>query len=208
LKKQQTSLNIILVEDGTNMNHVAKNISLKMILYKAYEHKFVWILSFTLLTVISAQVAVPVKPVPFTLQTMAVLLSGAFLGARRGAYSQLVYLFLGVIGLPVFAAVPNGAMGVARLFGPTGGYLLAFPIAAFITGYIIEKNKSYFAVVSAMLLSNIVILVVGVLFLYSFYLRDFQAAVESGAAVFSMWMIIKIIAASTIYYGIRKRKTE
>jgi biotin transport system substrate-specific component len=190
------------------MNHTAKNISLKTILYKAYEHKLVWILSFTLLTVISAQVAVPVKPVPFTLQTMAVLLSGAFLGARRGAYSQLVYLFLGVIGLPVFAAVPNTAAGAARLFGPTGGYLLAFPIAAFITGYIIEKNKSYFAVISAMLLSNITILAVGVLFLYSFYLRDLQAAVESGAAIFSIWMIIKIIAASTIYYGIRKRKTE
>lgn len=190
------------------MNYSVKNISLKTILHKVFEHRLIWILSFTFLTVISAQIAVPVKPVPFTLQTMAVLLSGAFLGSRNGAYSQLIYLLLGVIGMPVFAAVPDSAAGVARLFGPTGGYLLAFPVAAFITGYIIEKNKSYFAVISAMLLSNIVLLAIGVLFLYSFYIRDFQTAVESGAAVFSIWMIIKILAASTIYYGIKKRKTE
>lgn len=190
------------------MNLTAKNISLKTVLQKVYEHKLAWILSFTLLTAISAQVTIPVKPVPFTLQTMAVLLSGAFLGARNGAYSQLIYLSLGVIGLPVFAAIPGEAIGFARLFGPTGGYLLAFPVAAFVTGYLIEKNKSYLVVISALLLANIIILISGTLFLYLFYVKNFQSAVESGAAVFSIWMVVKIFAASTIYYGIKKKKTE
>ncbi len=190
------------------MNHTAKNISIKAIALRIAENKFVWVFSFTLLTAVTAQIAIPIKPVPMTLQTLAVLLSGAFLGARKGAYSQLLYLLLGVTGFPVFAQIPEGAIGFARLFGPTGGYLLAFPIAAFITGYIVEKNRSYIVVTLAMFLADIVILSVGTLFLYSFYVKDFWSAVESGAAVFSIWMIIKTFAASTIYFGIKGRKTE
>jgi len=190
------------------MSQAVKNLSFRVFIQKVAENKFVWVLSFTILTAISAQIAIPVKPVPFTLQTMAVLLSGAFLGARKGAYSQLLYLFLGVIGLPVFAAIPDGAIGFARLFGPTGGYLLAFPLAAFVAGYIIEMNRSYIVVISAMFLANIIILISGTLFLYSFYLRNFQSAIESGAAVFSIWMVVKTFAASTIYFGVKNRKAE
>jgi len=190
------------------MNHTAKNVSIKTITQRIAENKFVWVFSFTLLTAVSAQIAIPLKPVPLTLQTMAVLLSGAFLGARNGAYSQLLYLLLGVIGLPVFAQVPNGAIGFARLFGPTGGYLLAFPIAAFVTGYITEKYKTYTVVTLAMFLADLIILFTGVLFLYSFYVKDFWSAVVSGAAVFSIWMVIKTFVASVIYFGIKSRKTE
>ena len=89
------------------MSQAVKNLSFRVFIQKVAENKFVWVLSFTILTAISAQIAIPVKPVPFTLQTMAVLLSGAFLGARKGAYSQLLYLFLGVIGLPVFYSKIN-----------------------------------------------------------------------------------------------------
>ena len=56
-----------------------------------------WILSFTVLTAVAAQITIPVKPVPFTLQTMMVLLSGAFLGSKKGAYSQIAYLAAGVM---------------------------------------------------------------------------------------------------------------
>ncbi|MEJ2614843.1 MAG: biotin transporter BioY, partial [Ignavibacteriaceae bacterium] len=77
-----------------------------------FSYRLFWILSFSILTAVSAQVAIPVKPVPFTLQTMLVLLSGAFLGSRNGAYSQIIYVFSGFIGLPVFA---NGSMGPAVL---------------------------------------------------------------------------------------------
>ncbi len=81
----------------------------------------------TVLTATAAQVSLPLPftPVPFTFQPMIVLLGGAALGARLGALSQVLYLAAGVAGLPVFAASPLLPPGLARLLGPTGGYLLA-----------------------------------------------------------------------------------
>jgi biotin transport system substrate-specific component len=81
----------------------------------------------------AAQVVVPLPltPIPFTLQPLAVLVVGGVLGARRGTAALALYLAMGLVGLPVFAA---GGSGIARLMGPTGGYLLAFPVAAFVTG--------------------------------------------------------------------------
>jgi biotin transport system substrate-specific component len=86
------------------------------------------------LVAISAQVSVPVpgSPVPVTLQGLAVLLVGGTLGAGAGAAALVLYLAAGIAGLPVFA--PAGLPGLARLLGPTGGYLLAFPVAAALTG--------------------------------------------------------------------------
>ena len=90
---------------------------------------------FAAITAVCAQVsvAVPVvSSVPFTLQVFAVLASGAILGARRGCWSQIVYLLLGAAGAPVFA---RGHGGAAALVGPTAGYLWAFPIAALAAGW-------------------------------------------------------------------------
>ncbi|MFL5505592.1 MAG: biotin transporter BioY [Gemmatimonadales bacterium] len=86
-----------------------------------------------LLVSVAAQVVVPLPltPIPFTLQPLAVLVVGGVLGARRGAAALALYLAMGLVGLPVFAA---GGSGIARLMGPTGGYLLAFPVAAAATG--------------------------------------------------------------------------
>jgi biotin transport system substrate-specific component len=86
-----------------------------------------------LVVALSAQIAVPVpfSPVPMTLQPLAVLVVGGLLGGAAGLGALLLYIALGIAGLPVFAA---GGSGVARLLGPTGGYLLAFPVAAWITG--------------------------------------------------------------------------
>jgi len=83
---------------------------------------------------LSAQVVVPVpfSPVPITLQPLAVLAVGGLLGGASGLVALVLYLALGVLGLPVFA--PGGLPGVLRLIGPTGGYLLAFPLAAGLTG--------------------------------------------------------------------------
>jgi len=87
---------------------------------------------------LSAQVAVPVplSPVPMTLQPLAVLAVGGLLGARLGAGALVTYLLMGMAGLPVFA---GGAAGVAKLLGLTGGYLLAFPVAAWVTGAIVSR---------------------------------------------------------------------
>ena len=164
-----------------------------------------WIFSFTILTAIAAQITIPIKPVPFTLQTMVVLLAGALLGAKNGAYSQLIYLALGAIGLPIFAHTPDAGISFARLFGPTGGYLLAFPLAAYLVGYLVQKNKSYLGVVLSMFAANILIIVAGTLFLYIFYLQNFSNAISAGAAIFTVWMVIKVFAAAIIYFGISKK---
>jgi biotin transport system substrate-specific component len=94
------------------------------------------------LVAIAAQVSIPLPgtPVPMTLQPMAVLLVGGLLGARLGALSMILYLAMGAAGLPVFTpTVP--LLGVARLLGPTGGYLLAYPVAAFAVGALLTPGR-------------------------------------------------------------------
>src|SRR3989344_6465707 len=83
------------------------------------------------------KIPLPFTPVPITLQTLMVLLSGAMLGPYYGTLSMIIYLILGVIGLPVFA---GGSSGVAALFGPTGGYLFSYPVAAFVVGLFAAKS--------------------------------------------------------------------
>jgi biotin transport system substrate-specific component len=84
-------------------------------------------------TAVAAQIAIPLpfSPVPFTLQVLAVILSGFLLGPRYGALAQAIYLLIGAVGVPVFAQF-KGGLGV--LLGPTGGYLLSYPIAAAVAG--------------------------------------------------------------------------
>jgi len=98
------------------------------------------LLGATLVT-IAAQIAIPLPgtPVPMTLQPLAVLLVGGLLGPGLGASTMLLYLALGAAGLPVFT--PYGLPGVARLLGPTGGYLLAYPVAAFVVGRIAGDGR-------------------------------------------------------------------
>jgi len=184
-------------------NSIVSN-KIRIISAKIWASKLTWIFSFALLTAISAQISIPLKPVPITLQTMAVVLAGAFLGAKNGAYSQIVYLFLGIAGLPVFAQTPDASVGIARLFGPTGGYLLAFPLAAYLTGFIVEKNKNYFTVVIAMFAGDLVIILIGTLFLDLFFLKDFKLSLNSGAAVFSIWTVIKVFTAAAIFFAVNK----
>jgi len=164
--------------------------------------KIFWITAFAIITALSAQVAIPAKPVPFTLQTLVVLLSGAFLGSRNGAYSQFLYLSMGIIGLPVFAQIPDAPLGFARIFGPTGGYLLAFPIAAFLVGFLIERRKNYWSIVASMFIGELVIVSIGVLHLTAFYTKNFEEALKVGAAVFSIWMVVKVFIAASVYMGI------
>lgn len=172
---------------------------------KVFSSSIFSVISFALLTAIAAQIAIPVKPVPFTLQTMIVLLSGAFLGSKKGLYSQLTYLAMGVVGLPVFAQTPDAAIGFARLIGPTGGYLLAFPLAAFLTGFLIEKNRNYITVVVSMFFGEILIIAFGVIQLHIFYIYDLKTAIQTGAAIFSVWMVLKVFISAAIFNSILKK---
>lgn len=187
------------------VSETVKSLKAYSTISKIFSSSLFGILSFALITAVAAQIAIPVKPVPFTLQTMMVVLAGAFLGSKKGLYSQLTYLAMGIIGLPVFAQTPDAAIGIARLLGPTGGYLLAFPLAAFLTGYIIEKNKSYSTVVASMFLGEILIITFGVLQLNIIYIHDLKSAIQAGAGIFSVWMVVKVFFAATIYNRISKR---
>ncbi len=114
-----------------------------------------------LLTAIAAQFSVPLPftPVPLTLQPTLVLLAGVALGARAGAASQISYLALGALGAPIFAWSPALFPGLGRLFGPTGGYLLCYPIAAWVVGFLIERGlgRSHVSRVVAMAIGLLVI---------------------------------------------------
>ena len=121
--------------DGTLLTTVAAAADLSIGI------KIAAVLFVTALTAAAAQISVPLPftPVPFTLQPMIVLVGGAALGSRLGMTSQALYLLAGMAGLPVFAASPVLPQGVLRLFGPTGGYLMSYPLAAFVTGYLAER---------------------------------------------------------------------
>jgi len=162
-----------------------------------------WITTFAALTALGARFEIWQYPVPYTLQTMFVLLAGAFLGKRNGALSQIMYLGVGAIGLPVFAA--GGAIGLARFLGPTGGYLLAFPVAAFVVGYLLENRKNYFAIVGAMAAGMFIIFSSGTIHLYLTILRDWGEAFKAGFLIFSWWDALKIFAAAGIFHQFAKR---
>lgn len=100
------------------------------------------VLFATALTGAASQVSItlPGTVVPFTLQPLAVLLAGAVLGSRLGALSQALYLAAGVAGASMFAWSPVLLPGIARLVGPTGGFLLAYPAAAFVAGLLAERG--------------------------------------------------------------------
>jgi len=123
----------------------------------------------SLVTALAAQIAIPVpgSPVPITGQTFAVLLSGMLLGPRRAFLAQALYLAEGAAGLPVFA---GGAAGLARILGPTGGYLIAFPFAAALTGVLAARgwDRRFVTTLAAMLLGSAVIFAVGLLGLARF----------------------------------------
>src|SRR6185437_2228397 len=118
------------------------------------------VIGFSLLTALSAQIVVPLGPIPITGQTFAVLLTGALLGSRLGAAAVIADLIEGAIGLPFFAA---GGAGLVRFLGPTAGYLVAFPAAAFITGAFAEHgwDKRYLTAVAAMAIGSVVIFLGG-----------------------------------------------
>ncbi len=164
--------------------------------------QILWIAGFALATAAGARLEIPHEPVPFTLQTFSVLLAGAFLGPRNGAVSQLVYLAAGLLGAPVFAA---GSFGLAVLLGPTGGYLLAFPMGALVVGLLTERHRSLLWVVASMAAGLLLVFASGTLHLYAFYLRDAGLAFSSGFLIFSWWDIIKLGAAATIYHQVARR---
>jgi biotin transport system substrate-specific component len=158
------------------------------------------VLFMTALTAAAAQVSVPLPftQVPFTLQPMVVLLAGLALGPRLGLASQVLYLALGIAGLPVFAASPALPPGALRLLGPTGGYLMAYPLAAYVTGALARRgyDRRYATSVVAMLAGLVIIYACGVTWLG--LSLGFTQALAAGVLPFVAADLLKLLAAAAI----------
>jgi biotin transport system substrate-specific component len=158
------------------------------------------VLFFTVLTAVAAQVSFPMPftPVPFSTADLTVLMAGAVLGSRLGAASMILYLIAGCAGLPAFANAPELPQGFLRLFGPTGGYLMAYPVAAFVTGLLAERglDRRYFTSILAMAVGLAIILSGGVLWIAR--LTGIEAALAAGFYPFVLIDVIKVIAAGLV----------
>jgi|SRR5882672_4262361 len=168
------------------------------------------VVAFSLLTALAAQIVIPIGPVPITGQTFAVMLTGALLGSRLGAMAMIVYLIEGASGLPFFY---GGSSGIAHLLGPTGGYLVAFPAGAFITGAFAENgwDKRFFTAVVAMAVGSIVILLAGWAWFSVLTHTPPLAAFKVSVAPHIVGDIIKILLAAAVLptgWALLKRKAS
>jgi biotin transport system substrate-specific component len=155
------------------------------------------VIGFSLLTALAAQVVIPIGPIPITGQTFAVLLTGALLGSRLGAIAMIAYLLEGASGLPFFS---GGHAGLLHLMGPTGGYLIAFPAAAFITGAFAEHgwDRRFLTAAAAMAIGSIVIMLSGWMW-FSLLMRTSPATTSFATVLnFIPGDIIKITLAAAV----------
>jgi biotin transport system substrate-specific component len=154
------------------------------------------------LTAAAAQFTIPVPftTVPFVLTPLVVLLSGAALGSRLGLITQALYLLAGVAGAPVFAPSVTLPPGVLRVFGPTGGYLMAYPLAAFVTGWLAERgwDRRYLSSAAAMLIGLAIIFAGGVSWLAVSVTHSLPDAIRGGFLLFVPFDVLKVAVAAAI----------
>lgn len=150
------------------------------------------ILAGSLLVALLAQVSLPLPftPVPITGQTLGILLVGAALGSRLGFLALLAYLLEGAMGLPVFA---GGTGGLAKILGPTGGFLLAFPLAAGLVGLLVERlglDRSFLGTLLGMLLGNALLYLIGLPWLWAWLMGAGKAVGLSGLLAMGLFPFI------------------
>jgi biotin transport system substrate-specific component len=158
--------------------------------------RFAAIPLFAALTFIGSDIMIPLQPVPMTLQTLFVLLAGAVLGVRAGSLSQFLYVLGGTAGLHIFA---GHAFGAGVLAGPTGGYIAGFIVAPVVIGRLISRKDGVRWQSFVFSLGAAVILALGFLHLFLFYIHDFRAALQAGILPFLPGEALKIVAAVSIY---------
>ena len=159
------------------------------------------ILIGTALIALCARISVYVgdNPVPFTGQTFGVLLSAGALGFRRGLAATLLYVLLGVIGLPIFA---GGDHGIERLLGASGGYLVGFVVASALVGRLAELgwDRNLIGSIGAMVIGSLVIYAIGVPWLaYSAFGGDLALAFDKGMRTFLVWDVVKLLLAAAAF---------
>lgn len=152
-------------------------------------------------------IAIPVSPVPISLASMAVYLAVTVLGMKLGTLSCLIYLLLGLVGIPVFA---GGSAGAAKLFGPTGGYLIGYLFLALIAGAFVgrfaeNKWKNIAFATLGMILGTIVLYALGTAWLAYSAGMDFQAALWAGVIPFIPGDLVKMVIAVLLGSAVRGR---
>jgi biotin transport system substrate-specific component len=159
---------------------------------------------FTVATAAAAQISIPLwfTPVPFTLQPLVVLVCGAALGSRLGMASQILYLLAGIAGLPVFAASPVLPQGFARILGPTGGFLLSYPLAAGVTGWLAELrfDRRYVTSMITMFAGLTIIFAIGIVW-WAWFAQPrvgLLTALRLGLYPFIVADILKILIGSAV----------
>ncbi len=164
-------------------------------------------LTFALLTAIGAYIRIPLffTPVPITLQTFVVLLSGAVLGKRLGPVSQITYILFGAFGLPVFQGY---GYGISHILGTTGGYLFGFIAASYIAGYLAKDRtteKGMTKIFLTMITALAVVYFFGVAWLKLFLGTNLSSALMLGLYPFIPGEVVKVITASYICKGLKGR---
>ena len=160
---------------------------------------------FILATALGAYVRIPIMgtPVPITLQTFFVMLSGAVLGRKLGSFSQACYFVLGAAGLPIFQ---GSSYGVSYILGPTGGYLIGFILAAIAIGYLLGSSENgIMKIFAAFIIGDLIIHVTGSLWLVYLYKFSFLNGLRIGLLPFVPGEIVKICVAVLIYSKIACR---
>jgi biotin transport system substrate-specific component len=147
-----------------------------------------------------ARIAIPLPftPVPLTVQNFGVLLVGLLLGSRRGFVAMVLYLAEGAMGLPVFSASSAGLSGMAHLLGPTGGYLIAYPLVAGLAGFVFERGIRNFArAAAAGLLAEVLLFASGLAWIYVFT-HSLAKAAYLGLYWFVGAEVLKVVLAAAI----------
>ena len=163
---------------------------------------------FVILTALGAFVRIPLpfSPVPLTLQTFFVLLSGACLGGPLGATSQLSYVFLGVLGLPIFASAGSG---LSYFLGPTGGYLLGFVIASFWLGRFIKYSLDNFLLTLCFFcIADLILLSCGIIWLKFLFGYSLKKLLFIGFFPFIPGDLLKAWGATLLYLKLKSRLKE
>jgi biotin transport system substrate-specific component len=162
-------------------------------------------LTLATLTWVGANIYIPFQPVPFTLQTLFVLLSGSVVARRYGTLGQLTYVGAGALGLPVFA---GSSAGWAIITGPTGGYLLSFLIAPALVSLLLSRSRGLVNDALAFVAGTVVIFLFGVTHLALFYTHDAAAAISLGLIPFIPGAVVKIAAAMSIHRSYRALSSQ
>ncbi|EYE89369.1 bioY protein [Fervidicella metallireducens AeB] len=159
---------------------------------------------FAALTCILAQISIPIpfSPVPITLQVFAVCISAVILGKKLGTMSQVIYILLGVVGTPVFAGFSGG---LDKILGPTGGFILSFPVMAFIIGSFVERKQSFLNTFIALIISLFVCYLIGTLQLSFIMKLSIEKALSLAVIPFIPLDLLKIIAAALLGLKIRSK---